>query len=527
MRRIIAVVLFAFVTSCSSPPATGPDAAKKLIEESATAMGGWTNIDAVKVQELLTGGVDWEPMQSIEPNSAQPIQVDTFGQAILADLEKNRFRLTHDGKRSYPTPLPVKFTEVIDGDVGMLQSTAPDGKVTVERLHPSRKAARQRDFNRLPIRLLKVAKAAPELTRVADQTIDGKVYEILKYKDMGLDVELQIERFNKLPARVIYTEDDPIEGDTKNELAYADWKDINGVRLPQTMATFLNGKKIREERVRTLINNGKFDEAGLAIPDEVRSQPETGERIVSQWPLRRVVIGVGYQDFGREQKVELKQLAPGVFHVIGGTHHSLAVEMKDHIVVVEMPLFEERSLAVIQAIEQKIPGKPIKYGVITHYHIDHSGGLRAYAAKGATLIAPESIVPFVKETLERPHTVRPDSLAKAGGNKATVEGVADTKELTDGARTIQLISVPTGHVKGMLVAYLPKEKLVFVSDIYTPGAPVEVGDPNAVALNAALKKVNASVDRIVGGHGADVGAYKDLARVGAVPVLPTMPKFGS
>ena len=192
MRRIIAVVLFVFVTSCSSPPATGPEAAKKLIEESATAMGGWTNIDAIKVQELLTGGVDWEPMQSVEPNAAQPVQTDQFGQTIVMDLEKNRFRLTHDGKRTYPTPLAVKFTEVVDGDVAMLQSTAPDGKVTVERLHPSRKAARQRDFNRLPIRLLKVAKAAPELTRVADQTIDGKVYEILKYKDMGLDVEVQI-----------------------------------------------------------------------------------------------------------------------------------------------------------------------------------------------------------------------------------------------------------------------------------------------------------------------------------------------
>jgi len=46
--------------------------------------------------------------------------------------------------------------------------------------------------------------------------------------------------------------------------------------------------------------------------------------------------------------------------------------MKDHIVVVEAPLFEERSVAVMNAIEAKIPGKPIKYLVMTHFHIDHS-----------------------------------------------------------------------------------------------------------------------------------------------------------
>jgi glyoxylase-like metal-dependent hydrolase (beta-lactamase superfamily II) len=337
----------------------------------------------------------------------------------------------------------------------------------------------------------------------------------LKYKDSGLAAELHLDSFNKLPARVIYTEDDPIYGDTKNELAFDDWKDKDGVRLPNGYLYFLNGKKIREERVRTLINNGKIDEAAFVIPDDIKAQPEVGERIVSQWTLRRANIGVGYQDFGRPQNVKLDELAKGVYHVTGGSHHSLAVEMKDHVVVVELPLFDERSAAVIKAIEEKIPGKPVKFGVITHYHIDHSGGLRTYAAKGATLLAQESIVPFVNETLAAPHTVRPDSLAKSGG-KGTVEGVKDTRELTDGERTVQLISVPNGHAAGMLVAYLPKEKILFVSDLYTPGGAVEVGDANAVALNAVIEKLKLSVDRVVGGHGG-VGPYKDLARVGAVP----------
>ena len=514
-KRLLALGLLTFLISCApAAPPTGPDAAKALIEQSATAMGGWANIDAVKSQEMLTGGADWEPMQSIDPK-ADPVQTDLFGITILADLEKNRFRVTSDGKRTYPTPVAVKFTEVITPEASMLMSTGADGKVTSERLHPSRMASRLRDMNRLPIRLLKVAKAAPGLTREADVNVDKKTFHVLKYKDSGLDVELQIDSFNNLPVRVIYTEDDPIYGDTKNELSFDDWKVVDGVRLPNTYVTFLNGKKIRDERVRTLINNSKFDDASFTIPDDVKAQPEVGERIVSQWTLRRAIVGFGYLDFGRPQTVKLEEVAKGVYQVTGSTHHSLAVEMKDYVVVVEAPLFEERSLAVIKAIEEKIPGKPIKFAVITHYHIDHSGGLRAYAAKGATLLAPESIVAFVNETLAAPHTVRPDSLSKSGG-KGTVEGVKDIRELTDGERTIQLLSIPNGHASGMLAAYLPKEKLIFVSDLYTPGAPAEVGDGNAVAFNAAIEKAKLTVDRVVGGHGG-VGPYKDLAKIGAVP----------
>src|SRR5207247_11278815 len=172
-----------------------------------------------------------------------------------------------------------------------------------------------------------------------------------RFKARGPLVELELDSFNKLPLRVNYTEDDPIYGDTLNDLAFFDWRDYNGVRLPQAQATFLNGNKIREERVRTLINNPKYEDAGLTIPPEVRSQPEVGERIVSQWPLRRIVMGVGYQDFGREQTVELLEIGKGIYHVKGSDHHSMAAEMKDYVVLVEAPFFEERSVADMKAVE--------------------------------------------------------------------------------------------------------------------------------------------------------------------------------
>src|SRR5438132_546781 len=79
-----------------------------------------------------------------------------------------------------------------------------------------------------------------------DTTERKNIIKVLYYKNSGQPVELQIGGASKLPLRVIYTEDDPIYGDTLNELAFFAWHNYNGVQLPETMATFLNGNKIRE-----------------------------------------------------------------------------------------------------------------------------------------------------------------------------------------------------------------------------------------------------------------------------------------
>jgi glyoxylase-like metal-dependent hydrolase (beta-lactamase superfamily II) len=514
----IVFALLILLSACSSAQPTGPDAARALIDESAAAMGGWAAINAIKSHEIITAGADLEPMQAVKPDG-EPRTINRFSQGIIVDFDKERMRLTFDAVREYPNTQPVKFVEVINGEAGVLETQDAKGNTVREPLHPSRLATRLRDVRRLPIRLLQTAKSGSDLTRVEDKRDGGKTIHVIRYKDGDLPVEVHFDSFNKLPLRVIYTEDDPIYGDTLNELAFAEWRDYSSVRLPQVMAVFLNGNKIREERARNIINNPRYDEAGMIVPDDIKAQPAVGEAIISQWPLRRVVMGVGYQDYGREQKVEFVEVAKGIYQVKGSTHHTLAVEMKDYIVVVEAPLFEERSVAVIKALEAKIPNKPIKYLVMTHFHIDHSGGIRAYAAKGATIVTQEDNVPFVKAVLSRAKTIRPDSLAKAGNATPNIEGAKNVKSLTDGERTIELREIPNPHSSGMLVAYLPQEKIVFVSDLFTPGTPVDPtntnGVNNAAALYTALRGANLTVDRIVGGHG-EIAPIRDLEKVAAL-----------
>src|SRR6266496_6736688 len=84
-------------------------------------------------------------------------------------------------------------------------------------------------------------------------------------------------------------------------------------------------------------------------------------------------------------KVQLDKVADGVWYVTGGTHHSVLVEMSDHLVVIEGPQNDARATAVIAEVKKTVPNKPIKYVVNTHQHFDHAGGLGAFAADGATI----------------------------------------------------------------------------------------------------------------------------------------------
>ena len=52
-------------------------------------------------------------------------------------------------------------------------------------------------------------------------------------------------------------------------------------------------------------------------------------------------------------QVAVQKLAEGVYYLTGGTHHSLAIDQRDHIVVVEGPQNEERSLAVIAKVKER------------------------------------------------------------------------------------------------------------------------------------------------------------------------------
>src|SRR5262249_37166998 len=165
-----------------------------------------------------------------------------------------------------------------------------------------------------------------------------------------------------------------------------------------------------------------------------------------------------------------KKLADGIYMITGG-YRSVAVEMKDHIVLIEAPQSEMTTANIIAEVKKTIPNKPIKYVVNTHTHADHSGGLRTAVAEGAIVITHESNKPLYEKWFSNPRTlVMPDKLSQSE-KKAKFEYMGEKKILKDRMNTIELYhlnNVP--HAENMIIAYLPKIKTVFEANAFNAPA---------------------------------------------------------
>ncbi len=174
-------------------------------------------------------------------------------------------------------------------------------------------------------------------------------------------------------------------------------------------------------------------------------------------------------------RVDAQKLAEGVFLLGGASHNSVAIEFKDFITVVEAPLDERRNLAVIEEIVKLIPNKPIRFLVNTHQHFDHIGGLRTYMHIGATIITHwKNLNFYMRDVLNyAPRTLEPDMMASWPPTEVAegyhYETVRENYVLSDGVRNLHITYVqPLAHVEGMLLAYLPKEKIAIEADLYDP-----------------------------------------------------------
>ena len=200
-----------------------------------------------------------------------------------------------------------------------------------------------------------------------------------------------------------------------------------------------------------------------------------------------------------------------VYHITGDTHHSLVLEMKDYIIAVEAPLYQERSQAVIHEINKLWPSKPIRYIVQTHSHDDHIGGLRAYAADGAIVVTSEVSKDRVRQILNASHTIRPDTLQLHPRQVVMMEPVSQKKIISDGNRSVEIYPVKNSHTDDMLAVYLPKEKILLDSDLYSPGGSPAPFKVYAKQLLDFITQTGINVKIIAGTHGG-FGPYTDLQK---------------
>ena len=226
-------------------------------------------------------------------------------------------------------------------------------------------------------------------------------------------------------------------------------------------------------------------------------------------------------------EVTTREVADGVWLLGGASHNSVAIEFADYVAVVEAPLDEPRNLAVIDEVVRLVPNKPIRFLVNTHQHHDHIGGLRTYMHIGATILTHWKNYDFyTRDVLDyAPRTLAPDMVALWPPTELAegyqYETVRENYWLSDGERSMHISYVhPLAHVEGMLIAYLPREKILIEADLYDAPGPGISPPTRATAANRTLfghvQRLGLDVETIVPIHGLPVAwsALADLVESG-------------
>ncbi len=283
-----------------------------------------------------------------------------------------------------------------------------------------------------------------------------------------------------------------IMGDMHILATYTDWKDFGGVMAPskivQTRGGWpffevnVTGAKANPPDVATLVPapaGGRGGGGGGAAPAAAPAMTVTSEKLGDQ--LYRLTTGAGSYD-------------------------SVIVGFKDYVMMLEAGQSEARALAYIAETKKLIPNKPIRYVFNTHPHSDHTGGLPTLVAEGAIVITQKNNVEFLDKALNTPRTLLNDTLAK-NPKKAKIEAVEEKKVYSDGTRIVEMYHVaPVPHSNGLLIAYIPKEKILFQGDFsVTPGQPA---NDHVKALVPILEKLNLDFDRYINVHASDAPQYK-------------------
>jgi len=457
-----AVVLAA---ACSAPPKTATSVlqdAQKALGDVKTLQFSGTGMNAFVGQALAAG----------EPWPAR--ELSSFTETLNYDQKSAKVDLNF----AQPTFGGQQQNTDVNGEKAW--NVGPNGPV------PQLAAAEQRQLMiwLTPHGFVKAGLAASDATLSGSETAPVVSFTTMgKYKLVGtFDVQ-------NLLTKIETKRPDPVLGDAEVVATFSDYKDNGGVKFPSKTAISEGGFPSWELNTTKVTPNPAAD---LPVPDAVASATVPPVQVAST------------------------KIADGVWHVGGGSHHSVVVEFKDYIAVIEAPLTEERSLAVIDEAKKLVPNKPIKYLFTTHHHFDHTGGLRTYAAQGVTIVTHQSNVPYFEKTLSAPATIVPDSQAK-NPQKPVFQAVSDKWVLTDGKQTIEVY--PTDgdtHTKEYTLIYLPKSKVLVEADAFSPGPanapPPATPAPNAVKLYDEVQRLKLNVATIAPIHGRGPVPFAELAK---------------
>jgi glyoxylase-like metal-dependent hydrolase (beta-lactamase superfamily II) len=430
--------------------------AKSVIDSASKAMG------SLKSVEYSGSGYDYAIGQNVNPNSPWPKFIDKTYKRTM-NFETAAYRMERTRMQGENPPRGGGQQPIVGEQMQNVPVVVTANTPWVQQL----------ELWMMPHGFLQAA--VKNNATLSTKTVSGKKYNVLTFTGQNKAKVNGYINDQNMVERVETWIDNAMLGDMLFDATYTDYKDFGGVKFP----------------TKIVQKQGDYPILDLTITDVKPNVPVNIQAPPPQAPAAAA-------------SATSEKLGDGVYLILGG-YAALAVDFKDYIVVIEGPQSEDRASAIIAETKKLIPNKPIRYVVNTHAHFDHSSGLRTFMAEGATIITHQTNKAFLEKVGSLPHTLSPDKLAESK-RKPSIETMTEKKVLTDGNHVIELYHMTNiGHHDGLIMAYLPKEKVLVEADAYNPAAqpnaqPPSTPSPYNLALVANIERLKLDVNRIIPVH---------------------------
>jgi glyoxylase-like metal-dependent hydrolase (beta-lactamase superfamily II) len=297
---------------------------------------------------------------------------------------------------------------------------------------------------------------------------------------------------------------------------------VNGDNLVERVETWLGENLMGDMHIVATYEGWRDFGGGVLVPTQI-------EQTRGGWPFFEVDVanaqgnppnlaslapapappagGPGGGGGGQQQAMTLtkEELSPWLWRYTtgGGSYDSIVAEFDDYIMMLEAGQSQARAQLYIDEIKRQFPGKPIRYVWNSHPHGDHTPGIPAVVAEGATVIAQANAVEFFQRALNTPRTLLDDTLARSP-RRVRVDSVEDKRVYTDGTRTVEFYHIyPAPHSNALMVAYFPQEKILFQGDFSVnpaQGGGMQPANDHVRALVPALAKLGIDYERYINVH---------------------------
>jgi len=453
--------------------------ARKVIDAAVTAIGGTEALQGIETLKLQLQGETWPRLQM--PTPSPPFEAGTFQESLVLDLKDNRLHLE---QRVTGAGFEGHNTVVIKSGEG----TAYDHRARTATPIPAEQTTHQQFvqyYRRLPNLILRQAlDGANSLRYLGEDQFNGRKHNVVTFvmpdtQQVALYVDARTGLVSKY--ELVFT--DPLRGQEASEIMFSDYASAGKLKVPQVFTWRLAGDIVARYKINAQFNSSDANKA-FEMTDPAFLK-------VSALPLTL--------------KPSVEKLADGVYvihNVAGQNQNTMAVEFKDYVFAVEAPGTSEGADNVIKRIKETIPGKPIRYIAVTHHHGDHIGGLRSFIAEGATVITTPDNRKVVETMAAAPQN---DRLAKSPRKPEFLFVESGKRVVTDGTQTVELIDVgPNPHAREMVIAYLPRQRIVFQGDLFfmpNNDAPVGPPQPSTISFAQKIKDKGLAIDHIASVHG--------------------------